>query len=416
MALLALRGRSVTARCSRPTRRRWRPSWRPLRAEGLHGEAGAEALPCCEALLAGTVDERRAIIATLTRRADADAVALLRWALGAADPRPGGRGGAGAGRDDRIVRVADDPAAPGDLRRAGGRRRARRGGADHGRHRGRHRRAGAGLLAGPRGTPVLHGRRGRSHARRRSGGSGARAWSWRCCSPDAALAAIDEAVDSVDPEARDVLRALRDEAVVATHALRLGERVGPGQLPPGRAAAAGGSPKAVRRPPGSVRTSPAVAPRAAACRSASCKSLRQRPPGRFLLKSPEGTTTAADVCLLVEGTYPFVAGGVSSWVHDIIKGHPELTFAVLNVGSHPAAYGEPRYQLPENVVGLHRVFCQETAKPPLDGDERAELREEIRRIRSARSRCAGGAVARPRGAAPPAPGGRPQSRDLAGAS
>ncbi|HVT08336.1 MAG TPA: GT4 family glycosyltransferase PelF [Polyangia bacterium] len=90
-----------------------------------------------------------------------------------------------------------------------------------------------------------------------------------------------------------------------------------------------------------------------------------------------------DVCLLVEGTYPFVSGGVSSWVHDIIRGHPELRFAVLNVGSHPAAYGEPRYQLPENVVGLHRVFCQETAKPPLDGDQRAELREEIRRLRSA---------------------------------
>jgi hypothetical protein len=45
-----------------------------------------EALPCCEALLAGSVEERRAILATLTRRADADAVAILRWALGAPDP------------------------------------------------------------------------------------------------------------------------------------------------------------------------------------------------------------------------------------------------------------------------------------------------------------------------------------------
>ncbi|HVZ90000.1 MAG TPA: GT4 family glycosyltransferase PelF [Polyangia bacterium] len=89
------------------------------------------------------------------------------------------------------------------------------------------------------------------------------------------------------------------------------------------------------------------------------------------------------MCLLVEGTYPFVAGGVSSWVHDIIKGHPELTFAVLNVGSHPGAYGEPRFELPENVVGLHRVFCQESARPPLDGAGRAKLREEIREMRAA---------------------------------
>ncbi len=95
------------------------------------------------------------------------------------------------------------------------------------------------------------------------------------------------------------------------------------------------------------------------------------------MKSPE-----ADVCLLVEGTYPFVSGGVSSWVHDIILGHPELSFAVLNVGSHPGAYGEPRYQLPANVVGLHRVFCQETARPPLDGAARADLREQIRSLRT----------------------------------
>ena len=95
------------------------------------------------------------------------------------------------------------------------------------------------------------------------------------------------------------------------------------------------------------------------------------------MKSPE-----ADVCLLVEGTYPFVSGGVSSWVHDIILGHPELRFAVLNVGSHPGAYGEPRYQLPDNVVGLHRVFCQETARPPLDGAARADLREQIRSLRT----------------------------------
>jgi hypothetical protein len=35
--------------------------------------------------MAGSVEERRAIIATLVRRGDADAVALLRWALGASD-------------------------------------------------------------------------------------------------------------------------------------------------------------------------------------------------------------------------------------------------------------------------------------------------------------------------------------------
>jgi len=91
-----------------------------------------------------------------------------------------------------------------------------------------------------------------------------------------------------------------------------------------------------------------------------------------------------DVCLLVEGTYPFVAGGVSSWVHDIILGHPSLRFAILNIGSHPDCYGEPRYKLPENVVGLHKVFCQgdDGKGAPLEGSARAELAEQIRRART----------------------------------
>jgi polysaccharide biosynthesis protein PelF len=91
----------------------------------------------------------------------------------------------------------------------------------------------------------------------------------------------------------------------------------------------------------------------------------------------------ADVCLLVEGTYPFVSGGVSSWVHDVICGHPELTFTVLYVGSYPGAHGEARFQLPPNVVGLHRVFCQDAALAPLDGAGRATLREQIHSLRVA---------------------------------
>jgi len=97
---------------------------------------------------------------------------------------------------------------------------------------------------------------------------------------------------------------------------------------------------------------------------------------------PADPASVPDVCLLVEGTYPFVSGGVSSWVHDVICGHPDLTFAVLYVGSYPGAHGEPRYQLPKNVVALHQVFCQESAIAPLDGAGRASLREQIRALRT----------------------------------
>lgn len=67
---------------------------------------------------------------------------------------------------------------------------------------------------------------------------------------------------------------------------------------------------------------------------------------------------AADVCLLLEGTYPYVAGGVSSWVHQLIRGLPDLRFVLFHIGPTPDAYGAPRYPLPANVTGLRVAYCQ----------------------------------------------------------
>jgi hypothetical protein len=43
----------------------------------------------------------------------------------------------------------------------------------------------------------------------------------------------------------------------------------------------------------------------------------------------------ADIGLLLEGTFPYVSGGVSSWVNQIIRGFPEYTFALCFIGSRP---------------------------------------------------------------------------------
>ncbi|OLQ71270.1 glycosyl transferase family 1 [Photobacterium proteolyticum] len=63
-------------------------------------------------------------------------------------------------------------------------------------------------------------------------------------------------------------------------------------------------------------------------------------------------TKDVDICLLLEGTYPYVRGGVSSWVHQIISGLPEYTFHLIFLGGHPDFYGEPAYEFPDNVVGF----------------------------------------------------------------
>ena len=49
--------------------------------------------------------------------------------------------------------------------------------------------------------------------------------------------------------------------------------------------------------------------------------------------TPPTSEQVADVAPFLEGTYPYVLGGVSSWVDQIIRGLPELTFALFYLGS-----------------------------------------------------------------------------------
>lgn len=88
----------------------------------------------------------------------------------------------------------------------------------------------------------------------------------------------------------------------------------------------------------------------------------------------------AQVCLLLEGTYPYVAGGVSSWVHAIITQLPDVSFALLHIGGQQGSYGPARYALPDNVVGLSELYCQ-AAPTPLDLARREALGRQIRRYR-----------------------------------
>lgn len=71
---------------------------------------------------------------------------------------------------------------------------------------------------------------------------------------------------------------------------------------------------------------------------------------------------SADVTLLLEGTYPFVSGGVSSWVHQIVSGLPDIRFALVFIGGNPESYERIRYELPKNVVHLEEHFLGEVPR------------------------------------------------------
>ncbi len=65
------------------------------------------------------------------------------------------------------------------------------------------------------------------------------------------------------------------------------------------------------------------------------------------------------VCIVVEGCYPYVTGGVSSWVHGLIQSFPKLEFIILAIISNRSLSGKFTYELPENVSEVHELYLED---------------------------------------------------------
>lgn len=91
------------------------------------------------------------------------------------------------------------------------------------------------------------------------------------------------------------------------------------------------------------------------------------------------------VCLILEGSYPYVFGGVSSWTHGLIGESPEVEFVLWCICACKADKGHYVYELPGNVVAVNEVALDEAlaASPSgdtstaLDEGERVALRELV---------------------------------------
>lgn len=67
---------------------------------------------------------------------------------------------------------------------------------------------------------------------------------------------------------------------------------------------------------------------------------------------PYAPDEEADVCLLLEGTFPYVRGGVSTWVKQIIEGMPEISFSVVFLGASEKDFKTLAYDIPSNVIHI----------------------------------------------------------------
>ncbi|HAT71372.1 MAG TPA: glycosyl transferase family 1 [Elusimicrobia bacterium] len=87
------------------------------------------------------------------------------------------------------------------------------------------------------------------------------------------------------------------------------------------------------------------------------------------------TKAAAQVTLLAEGTYPYVRGGVSAWMHDLVTGLPDTAFAIIFLGSRKQDYSGLKYKMPANVVHFEEHYLFDDSERPrrelLDGTKKA---------------------------------------------
>ncbi|MBE0491332.1 MAG: GT4 family glycosyltransferase PelF [Sulfurospirillum sp.] len=84
---------------------------------------------------------------------------------------------------------------------------------------------------------------------------------------------------------------------------------------------------------------------------------------------PFPKSESVDIMLFSEGTYPYVKGGVSAWLLQLIKGLPEYTFGVCFIGAQEMVDGkkmEISYEFPPNLKHLevHYLFDKNEALKP----------------------------------------------------
>ncbi len=65
------------------------------------------------------------------------------------------------------------------------------------------------------------------------------------------------------------------------------------------------------------------------------------------------------ICMVAEGCYPYVVGGVSGWINSMIKAFPQHEFVILSIIADRSQSAKFAYELPENVVAVYESYLSD---------------------------------------------------------
>ena len=71
---------------------------------------------------------------------------------------------------------------------------------------------------------------------------------------------------------------------------------------------------------------------------------------------PDGHYEDVDVAIVMESTYPYLKGGVSAVVHDIITGNPDLSFGIIHIAWSSTSPLTDLYHMPDNVAWVRVLY------------------------------------------------------------
>ena len=65
------------------------------------------------------------------------------------------------------------------------------------------------------------------------------------------------------------------------------------------------------------------------------------------------------ICMIAEGCYPYVVGGVSTWIQMLLQRMPQHEFVIVAIGAEKKQRGKFKYDIPPNVVEIQEYFLDE---------------------------------------------------------
>ncbi|MGG5461645.1 GT4 family glycosyltransferase PelF [Clostridium sp. B9] len=62
------------------------------------------------------------------------------------------------------------------------------------------------------------------------------------------------------------------------------------------------------------------------------------------------------ICLIAEGSYPYVTGGVSSWIQMLVSNMPEHEFIIFAISANKEDHHTYKYEIPDNVIEIKDIY------------------------------------------------------------